>query len=130
MNTARALLVAASLASSLPLGCSPSSAAPSGGAGSSSTATTPRDAVAKAALVIDVRTSEEFAGGHLAQATNIPVDEVESRLEEISAKVGADKTKPIALYCASGRRADRAKATLEKAGFTQVTNAGGYEALK
>ena len=113
MNTARALLVAASLASSLPLGCSPSSAAPSGGAGSSSTATTPRD-----------------AGGHLAQATNIPVDEVESRLEEISAKVGADKTKPIALYCASGRRADRAKATLEKAGFTQVTNAGGYEALK
>lgn len=90
----------------------------------------PREAVAAAALVLDVRTKDEFDAGHLDRATNIPVDEVASRVEEIAAMVGGDRSKPIAVYCASGGRAGRALTTLQKAGFTQVTNAGGYAGLK
>lgn len=105
-----------------------SSAAPSGTAAAK--AETPKEAVANAALVLDVRTPEEFAGGHLDRAENIPVDEVESKIDAIKAKVGGDTSKPIAVYCAAGGRAGKAKTMLEKAGFTHVTNAGGYKDLK
>ena len=88
-----------------------------------------KDAVAKAALVIDVRTPEEFASGHVGRAENIPVGEVEARVDEIAQKLGGEKSKPVAVYCAAGVRAGPAKAALEKAGFTNVTNAGGYEDL-
>lgn len=98
--------------------------------GSAAAAETPKEAVAKAALVLDVRTPEEFAGGHLDRAENIPVDEVESKIEAIKAKLGGDTSKPVAVYCAAGGRAGKAKAMLEKAGFTHVTNAGGYKDLK
>jgi phage shock protein E len=89
----------------------------------------PKEAVRQAALVLDVRTSEEFAEGHLDRAKNIPVDEIEAHLDAIGSDVGGDKTKPIAVYCAAGGRAARAKQMLDKAGYTHVTNAGGYAAL-
>ena len=87
-------------------------------------------AVASAALVIDVREPSEFEAGHLAGAENIPVGQVESRVEEIAKKLAGDKDKPIVVYCKSGARAGRAKAALEQAGFRNVTNAGGYDQLK
>lgn len=93
-------------------------------------AISPKDAVGSAALILDVRTSEEFSTGHLDRAENVPVDEIGARIDEITSKVGGDKSRPVAVYCASGRRAGVAKAALEKAGFTKVTNAGGYEDLK
>ncbi len=95
-----------------------------------SASVSPKEAVAKASLVLDVRTPEEFAGGHLDKAENIPVDQVDAQLDAIAAKVGGDKSKPIAVYCAAGGRAAKAKTALEKAGFTNVTNAGGYKDLK
>ena len=81
-------------------------------------------------FVVDVRSREEFSAGHLDRAENIPVDEIGAKIDEITSKVGGDKSKPVAVYCASGRRAGVAKAALEKAGFTKVTNAGGYKDLK
>ncbi len=96
----------------------------------SASSVSPKEAVAKAALVLDVRTPEEFAGGHLDKAENIPVDQVDTQIDAIAAKVGGDKSKPIAVYCAAGGRAAKAKTALEKAGFTNVTNAGGYKDLK
>jgi phage shock protein E len=101
-----------------------------GRADATAPAASPKQAIAEAALVLDVRTADEFASGHLPEAVNIPVDEVEARVEEIAAKVGGDRTKPIAIYCASGNRAGKAESMLEKAGFTKVTNAGGYASLK
>ncbi len=86
--------------------------------------------MARAVLVLDVRSPEEFATGHLARAENVPVDEVAARLDEVAAKLGGDKSKPVAVYCAKGGRAAKAKTALEQAGFTNVTNAGGYEALR
>lgn len=103
---------------------------PTGTENASARASSPKESIANAALVIDVRTEEEFASGHLARAENIPVDQVESRVDAIASKLNGDKTKPIAVYCASGGRAGRAKGMLEKAGFTHVTNAGGYTDLK
>lgn len=72
------------------------------------------------ALVVDVRTPAEFAGGHYRGAINIPVGELSARMEQL----GPDKSKPIVLYCHSGARAVSAKHTLTAAGFTDVINAG------
>lgn len=84
--------------------------------------------IAGGAAVIDVRTADEFADGHLSMAKNVPVDEVGARVAEIEQAAGA-KDKPVVVYCASGGRATKAKATLEAAGFTHVVNGGGYRAL-
>jgi phage shock protein E len=90
----------------------------------------PSAAVSNAALILDVREPSEFDAGHLQAAENIPVGQVEARADEIARKLDGDKSKPITVYCKSGSRAGRAKAALEKAGFSNVTNAGGYDKLK
>lgn len=73
---------------------------------------------------IDVRTAEEYAAGHVAQAINIPYEEVADRVGEVT----TDKDALIYVYCRSGRRSGIAKQALDAAGFTQVVNAGGLEA--
>jgi rhodanese-related sulfurtransferase len=84
----------------------------------------------KTAAVIDVRTPEEHAAdGHLQGDHNIPVQEIEARVADVAALVGGDKTKPVVVYCRSGARSSRARGILEKAGFTNVVDAGGYGGL-
>ena len=77
------------------------------------------------ALVVDVRTPEEFATGHLARATNVPHTAIAKNL----ATFGTDKEREIVLYCRSGRRAGLATAELRALGYTSVYNAGGYAEL-
>ena len=74
--------------------------------------------LSKNAIVIDVRTKEEFQMAHYKDALNIPYDEIEKHIK----KLEAYKDKPIILYCRSGRRASIAKQTLEKYGFKNVLN--------
>lgn len=74
---------------------------------------------------IDVRTPEEYQAGHLDNAVNVPVGDVATRI----ASLQSDKDAPINLYCRSGRRAETARQTLLKMGYTNVTNHGGYESL-
>ena len=74
---------------------------------------------------IDVRSAEEFNAGHLQNAVNIPHDKI---IEGVKA-IGSDKDAPINLYCRSGRRAEAALTELKNAGYTNVTNHGGYEDL-
>ena len=74
---------------------------------------------------IDVRSAEEFNAGHLQDAVNIPHDKI---IEGVQA-LGSDKDAPINLYCRSGRRAEAALTELKNAGYTNVTNHGGYEDL-
>jgi phage shock protein E len=81
--------------------------------------------IEEGALVVDVRTPEEFAGGHLDNAVLIPHDQVPSRLAEF----GDDKQAQIVLYCRSGARAGKAEAALREAGYKNVFNGGGYEPL-
>src|SRR5262245_62147270 len=74
-----------------------------------------RKLITAGAVVLDVRSSEEFADGHLVSATNVPVDDIQGRLAEIDKLVGGDKTRPIVTYCGAGSRAAKAKQTLEAA---------------
>ena len=74
---------------------------------------------------IDVRSAEEFNDGHLQDSINIPHDQIIERIKAVS----PDKDAPINLYCRSGRRAEVALTELKKAGYTNVTNHGGYEDL-
>jgi phage shock protein E len=86
--------------------------------------------VAGGAVVLDVRTADEYADGHLPNAVNIPVQDLGGRLAEVEKLVAKDKSRPIVVYCAAGSRAASAKTALESAGFTQVVNGGGYEDLR
>ena len=74
-------------------------------------------------VLIDVRSAEEFASGHLQGAVNIPHD----RITDEIGSVAADKSTRIILYCRSGRRADTALNALKAAGYENVTNYGGLE---
>ncbi|WP_041590145.1 rhodanese-like domain-containing protein [Teredinibacter turnerae] len=77
---------------------------------------------AKTQYWIDVRSADEYAGGHYSAAVNIPHTEIAARIGEVT----DDKNADIHVYCRSGRRSGIAKETLEKMGYTQVTNEGGY----
>ena len=77
-------------------------------------------------FVIDVRTQEEWDKGHLEQAIRIPHTEVSERIGEVT----EDKSAKLVLYWQSGGRAGRAKEALEKMGYTNVENGGGFEELK
>ena len=79
-----------------------------------------RKLVADGARLVDVRSPEEYAAGHIEGATNIWVRDLPQRAAELE-----PKDKPIVLYCHTGIRATRAANILRDAGFTQVHNMGG-----
>jgi phage shock protein E len=85
----------------------------------SGSTTEAKAAVAAGARLIDVRTPEEFAAGHIPNAINIPVSELGGRLAEVGPK---DKT--VVVYCRSGARSSRARQELLNAGFKEVINLG------
>lgn len=70
----------------------------------------------KKAQVIDVRTPEEFARGHIKQSKLIPLSNFDEQLP--LAKLKQDK--PVLIVCESGMRARRAAALLAKQGYTDV----------
>ena len=72
---------------------------------------------------IDVRTAEEFAGGHHPEAVNIPYETISEHI----ASVTEDKDADIRMYCRSGRRSGFAMETVQALGYTDVTNEGGYD---
>lgn len=77
------------------------------------------------AQLIDVRDYSEFAGGRVAAAKLIPLDELEKRSQEI------DRTRPIYLMCRTGKRSAQAQQRLKRLGFIDVVNVtGGLEAWK
>ncbi len=73
----------------------------------------------QAPVVIDVRTPEEFAAGHIPGAVNIPFDEVAERISEVEAPHG------VALYCMVGPRARRGETALLASGYTSVFHLEG-----
>jgi phage shock protein E len=82
---------------------------------------TAKQLVQDGALLLDVRSPGEFSGGHIPGAQNIPVHELAGRVAEL----GADKARPVVVYCASGMRSASAAGTLRKAGFARVEDLGG-----
>lgn len=75
---------------------------------------------------IDVRTGVEHSMGYLEGSVNIPHGDIAERIAEVT----QDKNAEIHVYCRSGGRAGKALKALENLGYTNVTNEGGYSALK
>jgi rhodanese-related sulfurtransferase len=72
-------------------------------------------------VVLDVRTPEEFAAGHVPGALNVAHDQVEARLPEL-----ADyKSKDVVVYCRSGRRSNLALEVLKANGFERLWHLEG-----
>ena len=77
------------------------------------------------ALVIDLRSTDEFVKGHVLGARNVPLGDLERRAPELD----KNKAKPVIVYGADPNRAAPALPLLRKAGFSDVRNlAGGYPA--
>jgi rhodanese-related sulfurtransferase len=72
-------------------------------------------------VVLDVRTAEEFAAGHVPGARNVSHEQLASRIDELAAA----RDKQVVLYCRSGRRTLLAEDVLRKAGFKRLGHLEG-----
>ena len=75
------------------------------------------------AVILDVRTPGEYAGGHIKGSKNIPLDGINGRIAELK-KVG----KPVITVCRSGARSGMAKGILASGGI-EVYNGGAWNSL-
>lgn len=80
--------------------------------------------VAKGAIILDVRTPEEFAGGHIPNSRNIPLQRIASEIATIK-----KWNKPVITCCRSGMRSAQA-ATVLKQNNIEVINGGGWNSLE
>jgi len=79
----------------------------------------------KGSILLDVRTAEEYRGGHIEGSVNIPLDKI--NLIENTIK---DKSTPIYVHCLSGARSGQAVSYLKRIGYTNVTNIGGISSYR
>lgn len=77
------------------------------------------------AIIVDVRSKGEYAGGHIKGSLNIPLDQLNEHLKKFKSK-----DQPIITCCASGMRSASAKGILKSKGYTNVHNAGAWQNLK
>ncbi|MEQ8926315.1 MAG: rhodanese-like domain-containing protein [Fulvivirga sp.] len=89
----------------------------------SSSSTNYKELVQAGAIIVDVRSSAEYAGGHVTNSINIPLDQLDKKLNQL------DKKKPIITCCVSGMRSGVAKGVLKSKGFDEVYNGGGWMSL-
>lgn len=78
-----------------------------------------RKLVESGALLVDVRSPAEFAGGHIEGAINVPLQVLGANMEKLG-----DKDRPIVIYCASGVRSSSAAGIIQRAGYADVHNLG------
>lgn len=81
--------------------------------------------VKEGAIILDVRSKGEYAGGHIRGSINISLDTLTNNLDKLK-----DKNKPVITCCASGMRSASAKNILKSRGFTKVYNGGGWYGLQ
>ncbi|PKP25370.1 MAG: sulfurtransferase [Bacteroidetes bacterium HGW-Bacteroidetes-2] len=81
--------------------------------------------VKQGAVILDVRTKVEFANGHIKNAINIPLSDLQNNLHKLK-----EKNNPIIACCASGMRSASAKNILKSNGYQQVYNGGGWISLQ
>ena len=72
------------------------------------------------AVLIDVRTKQEYAGGHLPHSINLPQGQ-----EQAIVNIVPDKDTPIYVHCYSGARSSASASVFKRMGYTHVTNIGG-----
>jgi rhodanese-related sulfurtransferase len=116
-----AALLLAGLGIALAAGCG------GGDAGDDGATVDPADLAAQieagdAPFVLDVRSPEEFAAGHVPGAVNIPHTELPARLDELEPRRGEE----IVVMCERGGRAHKAETMLTNAGFENVRDLAGH----
>jgi rhodanese-related sulfurtransferase len=67
-------------------------------------------------VILDVRSADEFASGHIREAKNIPLKELSTRVEELD----KFKSRPLVIVCAKGLQSNKAASQLKKAGFASA----------
>ncbi len=77
--------------------------------------------VNEGAFLVDVRTPDEFAEGHVKGSINIPLDTIPNQMAQFKSK------QHIVVFCRSGGRSSQAKTLLEQNGFTNVINGGTWD---
>lgn len=82
-----------------------------------------KELVKNGAMIVDVRTPGEYAGGHIKGSINIPLQNLDKGLSKLS------KDKTIITCCASGMRSGSAKSLLKSKGY-DVHNGGGWTSLQ
>lgn len=78
----------------------------------------------KGAIIIDVRTKEEYQSGHVIGSVNIPLSSLSNHFDTIR------KDKPLITCCASGLRSAQAKSMLKANGYSEVYNGGSWIKVK
>ena len=76
----------------------------------------------KGAVLLDVRTEEEYRSGHIGGSRNIPVEKISNAVNLLH-----DKSAPVFVYCQSGSRSRKAASELKKMGYSEVYNIGGID---
>ena len=79
----------------------------------------------KGALIIDVRTAQEYAQGHIKGAVNVPFDVAVKQFKALEIR----KDRDIVLYCRSGNRSGKAFNSLKAAGYNKLHNGGGFDGM-
>lgn len=77
------------------------------------------------AIIVDVRTKGEFAGGHVKGSLNVPLDQLKENLKKFKSKEQA-----IITCCASGIRSASARNMLLGEGYSSVYNGGSWRGLE
>ncbi len=80
--------------------------------------------IADGAVIVDVRTPAEYAGGHIRGSVNIPLQSLQAGMSKLK------KEKAVITCCASGMRSASARAMLQSNGFKEVHNGGSWVNLK
>jgi rhodanese-related sulfurtransferase len=82
------------------------------------------DFIKNGAILVDVRSSGEYASAHAKGSINIPLDQLQSRIHEIP------KSTTVLVACASGSRSGMARLLLKKSGHKEVYNMGNWKNLE
>jgi rhodanese-related sulfurtransferase len=115
------ILLAAIAASAFLAGCG-SGPDQAGAAAISADELVARVQAGTAPLVLDVRSEDEYRGGHIPGAVNIPHDELAARIAELPSR----RSTEIVVHCQSGRRAGLAEAVLRENGYSNVRDLEGH----
>jgi rhodanese-related sulfurtransferase len=83
-----------------------------------------QEVISKGAVILDVRTKNEYQSGHLRNSINIPVDNLSQNLKKLN------RNKPVITCCASGSRSSYARRILKSNGFEEVYNGGSWYSLR
>jgi phage shock protein E len=96
------------------------------GAGDTEAARLAWPMIQNGALLVDVRSKEEFEQGHLDGAINIEWNKIDALI----AAIGSNRQRQVVFYCRSGNRAGKSIIQLRSHGYTNIFNATGLEALR